>query len=76
MEYSALVTACVCSNAASTTSFTLQYVEVYQNVVTDLLTGRPVRITTHEDSIALLGRNPCVTGTRPFAFTSCVRGLH
>jgi hypothetical protein len=29
--------------------------EVYQNVVTDLITGRPVRVMVHGDTVSLLG---------------------
>ena len=33
----------------------MQYLEVYQNVVTDLLTGRVVRVMGHEESVVMLG---------------------
>ena len=42
-------------SATTTTTFTMQYLEVYQNVVTDLLTGRVVRVFAHDDSVSVIG---------------------
>lgn len=38
-----------------TANVSLQYVEIYQNTVTDLLTGRPVHVSSFGDSVVLSG---------------------
>ncbi len=42
-------------SSAVTASVSMQYIEIYQNNVTDLLTGRPVHVSAFGEGVVLAG---------------------